>query len=130
MKELASGAQDSAVQSAPAKPSTKVAAAQTDMQEALEHEVQAEKLRDQEKLSVALSDSGVFHAVLLGPPEVDLQSSRTVCGWKFARGGAALRRRSDLPSSHKALCQKCFPELRATLKEELARAARSLGEGL
>ena len=110
------------------RPTVKDGVAQTDVTEALLHEVEAERLKESEKLAVVLSDANVFHAVLHGPPEADLFSSKTVCGWRFGRSGAALRRRCDLPSSHKALCQKCFPELRAALKEELALAARRLGE--
>ena len=112
------------------KSMVRTAAAQTELEEALRHEVLVEELREEEKLSVVMGDSGVAHSVLLGPPETDLHSSRTVCGWRFGRSGAALRRRSDLPSSYKALCQKCFPETREALKVELSVAARRLGEGV
>ena len=102
---------------------------QTDVAEALAHEVQVEAAKGAEKLTVVMSDTGIAHSVLLGPPEVDLHSAKTICGWKFGRSGASLRRSSDLPQSHKALCQRCFPGLRESLKEELSRSARSLGEG-
>ena len=111
------------------KPRCKDGFAQTELDDALAHEVLAEKAKEGEKLTVVVSDAGVYHSVLLGPPEADLQASRSVCGWKFGRSGAALRRSSELPASYKPLCQKCFPDLRAALKVEFAQAARSMGEG-
>ena len=112
------------------KPSCQEMGSQTDVAEALVHEVHVEQAKNDEKLEVVLSDAGVAHSVLSGPPEVDLHSSKTVCGWRFGRSGAALRRRSDLPGTYKALCQRCFPELREALKVELSQSARRLGEGL
>ena len=108
------------------KASMEDVAVQTELAEPLAHEVMAAKAKES-KLDVVLSTSGLAHAVLAGPPEFDLQRSTTRCGWRFAASGASLVSWAALPSSHKALCARCFPEQRAAAKASLASAARNLG---
>ena len=48
-------------------------------------------------------ESGVLHAVLIGPPVLPAAAWATRCGWKFGLAPHAIA-----PAAHRATCQKCF----------------------
>ena len=64
------------------------------------------------------SDSGKWHRLAPAGLTGASCSWTSACGWRF--GGTLASLSVELPSNlcHKLLCGRCFPELRARLKEE------------
>ena len=95
--------------------------------EALAVEAIAHKGSGKPTEDAVISEKGIVHAILLGPPAVPSEMAMTSCGWKFGRSSsAALIRRSELPESYKVLCAKCFPREREGAKEKLRLLAAEL----
>lgn len=108
-------------------PVSAAAPVDTEVSQALSHEVEARAHVAQGALEVVRSSTGIWHEVLFGPPVADLDASVTQCGWRFGKAGAALKARSELPTVYKSLCARCFPTLREELKESASGMARRLG---
>ena len=90
-----------------------------DLAAPLAQEAEAARAHDKVNL-VVTSVRGIAHAVLHGPPEVELSSAVSVCGWSFGGSRALLSDPASLPACYKSLCEKCFPEGRATRKAAVA----------
>ena len=97
-----------------------------DVSEALDHEVAAAAPAEVEPQLVA-SQKGVWHAVLLAADVSDPELAVTFCGWRFGGSPHTLHDMSALPRNPKVICAKCLPAKRASLKDELALVARSVG---
>ena len=97
---------------------------------AFEHAAAAAKDSPADRVDrVVVSSTGIAHIVLLGPPEVDLVNSSSMCGWAFGGGRARLGGTELIPDNHKLLCARCFPTKRQQLKEVLeGRTRRQVGE--
>ena len=80
-----------------------------------------------DKLDTVTSVEGVVHEVLLGPPEVDLATAVSACGWRFGMSASArLTTRGELPAVYKRLCARCFPLEREQGKEAAKQQAARL----
>ena len=112
-----------------AKADTEATAESTveEVAEALAVEAMAQQEAETEKEEAVVSEKGIVHAILLGPPSVPAVLAVTSCGWKFGRSsGTFLAKKCELSDSYKAFCAKCFPKERERAKERLKHLAESL----
>ena len=89
----------------------------------LAHELHAAKAMP-DCLSIVTSSKGIVHSVLIGPPDIELNKSVSICGWSFGGSRALLSSAAALPADYKSLCERCFPEGRAKRKQALAASIR------
>ena len=107
---------------------SKVAGKQEDQSvvEALALEAMAKAVP--QKLDRVISSEGIVHQVMIGPPDVSLNMSASICGWKFGGRSTACLMSSDGASGpYKRMCARCFGETREGLKGDFAETASSLG---
>ena len=64
------------------------------------------------RLFVENRKTGVFHRVATKIEEAGMDS-KTLCGWKYARG--SMRLHTEAPTVRKLTCDTCLPALRAAL---------------
>ena len=73
--------------------------------EALAIEAVALQSKEVDKQEAVISDKGIVHEVLLGPPAVCKDLAVSSCGWRFGNSsGTTLLKRSELPRTYKSLC--------------------------
>ena len=74
---------------------------------------------------VVNESSGIWHAILVGPPTAELSEWGSACGWAFGMSRRArIASATELPRDPKLLCQNCFASLRGELKAAHAEEMR------
>ena len=71
------------------------------------------QIRDPVKKYVVNTESNVWHRILTYHEDAGLDA-KTVCTWKYLRGGCRLS--AEAPIMYKATCERCLPALKASLK--------------
>jgi hypothetical protein len=129
--ELSRDAREAVVDPAPCLPEPAVQALAADLETEVSRAQAAPADRDASK--VVVSQSGVWHAVLHGPPDFVMSQWVSTCGWSFGKTKARevkVLPIGDLPADYRRLCQKCFAVAKADLKyDELRSLRRHMREG-
>ena len=73
----------------------------------------------------AMSGAGVWHLVVKGPPEFLISEWSAKCGWAFGACKATkLGSLADVTIDHRKICQRCLPDLREAIKQDLVNAVK------
>ena len=71
------------------------------------------EIRDPVKKYVVNTDSNIWHWTLTYHEDAGLDA-KTVCTWKYLRGGCRLS--AEAPTVYKGTRERCLPALKASLK--------------